>query len=200
MPTSPPYFRNKGKKQMEFASFLFSLSRWSSMKYRNCHYHEEDRKEGQLFWIVGISIGSILRYLTRHQQVPAYVNLHGGASKLLGSIVSEWTFNGFPLDSLSGALPDPQRKAGTTWVACFLRKQIQIKAPPRPLRLPQRPLRRLLLLLWRTEPLCCPYRTSRQSTDGVVGNIDYATGSASCVMLHPPRLLCLVDLGLMEME
>ena len=39
------------------------------------------------------SSGSILRYLTRHQQVPAHVNLHGGASWLLGSIVSEWKYN-----------------------------------------------------------------------------------------------------------
>ena len=36
--------------------------------------------------------------------------------------------------------------------------------PPRPLRLPQRPLRRLSLLLWRAESLCCPYRTSRWLT------------------------------------
>ena len=57
--------------------------------------------------------------------------------------------------------------------------------PPRPLWLPQRPLHRLLLLLWRTESLCCPsrtIRTSRQLTVDMIGTTDYATGSfcSSC--------------------
>ena len=55
----------------------------------NLNRHLSRQSLVPLFWVVGVSIGSILRYLTRHQQVPAHVNLHGGASWLLGSIVSE---------------------------------------------------------------------------------------------------------------
>ena len=55
----------------------------------NLNRHLSQQSLVPLFGVVGVSIGSILRYLTRHQQVPAHVNLHGGASWLLGSIVSE---------------------------------------------------------------------------------------------------------------
>ena len=68
--------------------------------------------------------------------------------------------------------------------------------PPRPFRLPQRPLRRLLLLLWRTESLCYPSRTSRQ----LAWQATQTTLLGPSVHLALSNLLCFADFGSMEQD